>query len=1586
MYKGDCPQHGPLDWIKTTRAVDSTHYTPSIASLPDGLLLKESGIPGNDMGVFAARLIYKRTMFGPFQGKQLFQNDIPHGKDLTYSWDLLKEGIPNSILDGSDEKNSNWMRFVTYARDKREQNLIAFQFQGHIFYRTFRDVYPGEELMIWYEDEYTCTLDELQGECSKDRMPEFTCQRCRLVFAGSTYLYKHHKFRCPDGPLHSTYGARTTGLVGALFRLPVAIANDSWSSPVTNSNESKPRSENEAHHGRRKRKPRKLPRPSEIEETWNSEPQMSDVNENEADLEEAMMVMLPPDAQALNANNVDDNAVELENNNTNYLKRLTSDEISAPQLEKKPKLDNGVIVEVDENDNKYPYHCGTCGKMFARPTWWAKHESGCKEAANSGKQNQDKSRDREETTPPMKTRKEPYECRYCKKTFACPSWRTRHEKVHSKHLKTNQEEPPAKSSSTTMDGSTPHVCDTCGKGFSFPSRLARHRAQKHPPAKAPAAEIPQDTRKHVCRDCGRGFAVAAWLTRHRMKAHTNNFSKKHMCGVCGRSFAVAFWLTRHQKIHQESGAVDSGVAKAKATSTSVQSNKKTLALPWVCGECGLRFRFISWLKRHQKNNKHTNGYYEEQEKTQWLCDRPSCDRIFQTKHHLARHRKAHLDKENANEAATEEPTPFVCEVENCGRKFQTKRMFTRHTMKHSKSTSNPEELPNCKSECSVCCKVFGTKDLLERHFKRIHGNEGSAVKNQSTGRGPPYVCKHCDKEFDFPLQFGRHVATHKRRDKTPKAPKVPRGKEDNQTYRCEGCNLSFKSHDLWSKHVAAQHNTDQPTKKTTSKRDGNYPFECDICGRRFAVSFWLTRHKREHLKDHPHRCDECGQSFAVMAWLTRHKRKHETAASSAPPLVQDLPHRCDECGRSFAVMAWLTRHKRQHETAASAPPLVQDLPHRCDECGRSFAVMAWLTRHKRQHETAASAPPLVQDLPHRCDECGRSFAVMAWLTRHKRQHETAASAPPIVQDLPHQCDECGRSFAVMAWLTRHKRQHETAASAPPIVQDLPDVKPEPITRGNTKVYKCDVCGMEFPWPSWLMKHRKLHQRKLTKVKVQKEKPKTTGKKKKRKKAAVATDAENFEGKNVNEMFEMIEKNGVKQYECIACKKSTVWHTGIIYHIRVHHTHERPFKCHICSKGFHMSGDLTKHNRRHTGEKPFYCQHCKKRFATSQQVRKHEVVHSQTSPFHCKHCGKGYRDRSSVWRHIARKSCPQMPRVKADSESKTSATSVQKKQKKTLKSERQDADTQTCNPEKLVKLDKPDKSKKAEKLNKPEKLDKPDKSIKAEKLNKPEKLVNLDKPEKLNKPDKLDKLVKPDKLEKRAKMKKPVKNSFKKMAKKKTSFLCKNCSKSFPSSDLFKAHIESYKEADQIVCEYCGKCWVRTADLKRHLRVHTGERPYLCPDCGLGFKVSDALKRHMQKLHPKSTKKMIKVKTEPATPAESKHFTVDTTASTKDTEVTDAEDVQEPVDTPSEKLQEGENPDPTSDTQCSVEVLEELDISEPLVPESIPNAPDSHANEEVSGVALEDKPKEAQNGIVPEVATEDVIEHPAIDSKPIDTKK
>ena len=51
-------------------------------------------------------------------------------------------------------ETSNWMRYVNCARSELEQNLVAYQYQGQIYYRTYKDIQPNTELLVWYGPEY----------------------------------------------------------------------------------------------------------------------------------------------------------------------------------------------------------------------------------------------------------------------------------------------------------------------------------------------------------------------------------------------------------------------------------------------------------------------------------------------------------------------------------------------------------------------------------------------------------------------------------------------------------------------------------------------------------------------------------------------------------------------------------------------------------------------------------------------------------------------------------------------------------------------------------------------------------------------------------------------------------------------------------------------------------------------------------------------------------------------------------------------------------------------------------------------------------------------------------------------------------------------------------------------------------------------------------------------------------------------------------------------------------------------------------------------------------------------------------------
>ena len=71
-----------------------------------------------------------------------------------FNFQIFQNGELTGYIDGSDVKLTSWMRFIRSARHKKEQNLFAFQYLGRIFYRAFKDILPGEEMLVWYDEKY----------------------------------------------------------------------------------------------------------------------------------------------------------------------------------------------------------------------------------------------------------------------------------------------------------------------------------------------------------------------------------------------------------------------------------------------------------------------------------------------------------------------------------------------------------------------------------------------------------------------------------------------------------------------------------------------------------------------------------------------------------------------------------------------------------------------------------------------------------------------------------------------------------------------------------------------------------------------------------------------------------------------------------------------------------------------------------------------------------------------------------------------------------------------------------------------------------------------------------------------------------------------------------------------------------------------------------------------------------------------------------------------------------------------------------------------------------------------------------------
>ncbi|XP_028173708.1 probable histone-lysine N-methyltransferase PRDM7 [Ostrinia furnacalis] len=153
-----CSIHGALLVIPDDKVPAKTSFpdfVPRAAlTIPRVFLhIAPSIIPGAGLGVFSTLTLPSGVRFGPYRGKRV--KDI----ESSYCWQIRDSNNKWSYaLDASDPNDSNWMRYVNCSRHWLEQNLIAYQYQGQLYYRTIKIIPRFTELLVFYGAEFAASL------------------------------------------------------------------------------------------------------------------------------------------------------------------------------------------------------------------------------------------------------------------------------------------------------------------------------------------------------------------------------------------------------------------------------------------------------------------------------------------------------------------------------------------------------------------------------------------------------------------------------------------------------------------------------------------------------------------------------------------------------------------------------------------------------------------------------------------------------------------------------------------------------------------------------------------------------------------------------------------------------------------------------------------------------------------------------------------------------------------------------------------------------------------------------------------------------------------------------------------------------------------------------------------------------------------------------------------------------------------------------------------------------------------------------------------------------------------------------------
>jgi len=646
------------------------------------------------MGVFASKRIEKRMMFGPFKGQKIPVKDVTIRDDHShmYMWDVSEGGKFSHIVDGRDEQHSNWMRFVNCARDDKEQNLVAMQFRGEIYYKACVPVEAGSELLVWYQESCSETMDSSSRKDQTGR--DYVCDACGLMFAGPIFLLRHKSVRCPGNSITSDWADDLDSVnegtsVDKDSSMPSATESESSyvvvhigctdeTSTVVEAEEDSPYvvvhvqpvpSTDEVGNVKRGRRTlidtakatsgKKTKVASRRRRSTDSvrkakkvvsKARVTKARSSSSKARNTTAKKLPPAKRpaagvkrktSSTASGFKPSKPRL--GTVEKIKRKKRTEQTKSAASSKPSLSRSrkVVSRGNKRKSKASEEEQSTGKTTSKvrkaaKTQEAKNLSNKSNSASSRKRRNEGKKGKEGEDESVKKRPRKKPSRKTKTTGVTESKRD-----SSKHKKTN----------VVPKGKPVITCEICSRNFRWKSQLSYHM-RSHTQVK-----------EFTCRFCNKGLSQLSSLRRH-LRGHMGD--KPHECQECGKRFAERSKLLLHQRKH-------TGEPPEKKYKCTVCDRRFTLSAnmkthmrihtgekPYPCPQCGKCFRRSSDVAGHMRSHTGERPY---------KCSH--CDKAFTMISHRNRHEVIHSGQR-----------PFKCDV--CGKGFTQPNSVKAHLKVHAR--------------------------------------------------------------------------------------------------------------------------------------------------------------------------------------------------------------------------------------------------------------------------------------------------------------------------------------------------------------------------------------------------------------------------------------------------------------------------------------------------------------------------------------------------------------------------------------------------------------------------------------------------------------------------------------------------------------------------------------------------------------------------------------------------------------------------------------------------------------------------------------------------------------------------------------